>query len=149
MKNENYGPSMTAKQKKALEAEIAAFDANKAKRVRATIEREATSKPDVDAYQEHLDSHSESVQANPDLLSEENVIPFGRATADPQVKKAIEELTEVLSHRQMQVWRLCMRDGLSETEAADRLRISQQNVSKYLKSAKQKIEKHFKKGNNL
>lgn len=143
MKKQNTGPELTAKLKIELEAEIKQFNVKKAK---ALIERDSVSKPDVNAYQDWLDKHEgrEIPQANPDLLSEDDTIAWGRATVDPQVKQAMAELPTVLSPRELQVWRYVMRDGLSEAETGERLRIDASTVSHYLKSAKKKVEKHFK-----
>lgn len=138
----NTGPALTKKVKDGLLKEIAEFKEKDTKRV---IEQEAVGRPDRDAYQEWVDTHDgmEDVRANPDVLAEDQTIVWGRATTDRDVLSAMEQLPEILSHREMQVWRYVMRDGMSTTDAANRLRISQQVAAKYLKSAKAKVHKHF------
>ena len=129
----SYGPVLTDRQRKALEKEIAMFNE---KETLAEIERASQYRPS----KEH-----ETVDALDNLnLSEEDAISFERPPYDPQIEQAKGEIDAILSHRQRQVWRMCMRQGKSQEEAADILHISQPNVSRYLEQATMKIKKHFK-----
>lgn len=141
---ESYGPSLTPAMKAKLEAEIKAFNQAKTK---SLIEKEALSKPAVNAYQAWVDKHegTEDSRANPDLLSDEESMQFNRPVKDPSIEKAKAELTELLSHRELQVWQYVMRDGFTVADAAQRLRLSSATASQYLSSAKAKVMKHFNK----
>lgn len=139
---ESYGPDLSATQKAKLLREIAQFDTAKTKRI---IEENAVGKGDIDAYQDWVDNNGglENKRANPDLLSEDESIDFGRPISDKTMELAKKEINAILSHREAQVWQKVMRDGLTLVETADKLRISQPTVSGYLKSAEKKVQKHF------
>lgn len=137
------GPNLTPKQRKKLEAEIAAFDKN---RTLADIERNAVGKRDINAYHDWLESNGgvEPVAANPDLLIQQEPARRG-VSLNYEMLTAKLLVSEILSFRQKQVWALCMKQGLSIYEAADKLNLKSSTVDSYLKSAKAKVVKHFNK----
>lgn len=136
------GPRLTAKMKRALQAEIKAFD--KAKTLRE-LEANSISKPDVNTYQEHIDKEGfESLEANPNQLSEEQAFKWGRSsnlTADEEIKRA--EIQRLLSPKQWAIWMLCMQQALTQQEAARQLGISQPTLSVHLKRSIEIVTEHF------
>ncbi len=80
---------------------------------------------------------------NMDTYTEDDAMKYERPIVDPQIEMAKFEVDELLSHRQKQVWRLCMRQGMTQEDAASELNISRSAVATYLKAAEAKIRKHF------
>ena len=146
-----YGPKMTAKMRKALQNEIKAFD--KAKTLRE-IELNSVSKPDVSPYQEWLEEQPdmrsarrkihEPDLANPDQLSDENTFPWGKSpdgSADSIIRD--NEIQNILTDKQWHVWDLCMKQAMTQSEAAKLLHISQPTLAIHLKKAINTVTTHF------
>src|ERR1700688_2673010 len=143
----NYGPDLTPKMKAALEREIAGF--NK-KEILAEIEREAIGNADAPSYAEWSAAQLESdgcsvvpLEANPDLLSEDEAVNLTKPNLPDEIVEAKQEIDDLLSYRELQVWRLVMRQGISHIKAASLLHISVGAVRTYLQRAKAKIDRHF------
>lgn len=154
----NYGPDMTPAMKAALEKEIAAFDKNK---TLAEIERESVSKQNDPGYSEWIAQHGEFfhqdrlddvrkygtfLEAEPDLLSEDEAVNLTKPDLPDYLVKAKQEIDDLLSHRELQVWRLVMRQGMTHEKAASLLHVGVGSIRTYLQRAKAKIEKHFNRG---
>lgn len=136
-----YGPDMTPKIKDELLAEIAAF--NEAKTL-ADIERESVSGPDRNAYDDWVGSSGEeSPNANPDLLSEDDVINFSKPELGEQYADGKAAIDEVLSPRQLQVWRLVMRHGMTHKQAGSLLHVSARTIEEYLSRATEKVRRYL------
>lgn len=140
----NIGPTLTKALKAQLELEIKNFNKDKTLQ---EIERNAVGRADKDAYEDWMEQHpgAEDPRANPDVLSEDEAMKFYPVDSDPDVEQAKTELMDLLSPREKQVWKLAMRDGVSVSQAAEKLRISKQAVSQYIKTATAKIQKHYGK----
>ena len=128
--------NLSKKERAKLEAEIAAFDQTKTLR---EIELNAVGKSDVDlsGYQTP-DLDRVGVWDLGGLEDTETLTP-----PDLQTLSAKLEVKEILTPRQFQIWRLCMRDGLSQEEVSAKLHMTQQAVSKLLTAAITKVKSHF------
>lgn len=156
--NKTYGPKLTPALEAQLREEIAAFDKKAEKETLERIEREAVGGKNIDAWkqwrqQQGKDDHgakgsNEPVEANPDILSEDDAVKFETPTFSKQIVLATLEIKELLSFRESQVWQMVMRNGLSIKEAADKLRIGERTVEEYLSRAKAKVIEHFKDCNS-
>lgn len=133
----SYGPRLTAKQKAKLEAEIKAF--NEAQTL-AALERNSLSKKDIPAYIDWLEQNSTS---DPDRLAEIEAYDVNTAP-DLKFLSTKLEIDDILSFRQRQVWKLCMREGMSAELAAEKLNISLNTVKSYLRDSIKKVREHFK-----
>lgn len=136
-----YGPKLTDKQKAKLEDEIRNFDK---KKTLINIEKNALGGKDLNAYSDWLEDNCgvEPLSANPDSIQEyESLEPTG--SIDWELLNAKIEINEILSFRQKQVWQLCMRQGKSVEEASEQLNLKIGTVSDYLKTAKEKVKRHF------
>jgi predicted DNA-binding protein (UPF0251 family) len=148
----HYGPNMTPAMKAELEAEIAAFDKDKTLK---DLEENAEPKTDAPGYAEwrsshgigSTDRHGDRFGAEPDLVSEDDAIDLSSPILSKEVIDAKLEVDSILSYRELQVWRLAMRKGLTRKQTADLLHISPRSVDTYLDRAKAKIMQHFKDGN--
>lgn len=128
----SYGPKLTAKQIRALQAEIAAFDE---KATLDEIERASVSGKDIDAYQKWVDEKNgglEPVEANPDQLTDDCATPWSRAPL-------LSVDTTGLSALEKDAWAMCMRAGFPEEEAAASLGITRKAVEMALRRAKRKL----------
>lgn len=130
----NYGPKMTEKMRRRLEADIKAFD--KAKTLRL-IEKNAVGRPDVDLSQEELTDGTET-------LSESKAVRWGRSNL-PDIDLAIAQsrIHDLLTPSQWDAWVLVMQQSLTQEIAAVRLGVSQANVAQRLRAAKQRVIKYF------
>jgi DNA-directed RNA polymerase specialized sigma24 family protein len=59
---------------------------------------------------------------------------------EPAAHKIFREAKKVLSRQQAKAWQLVMVNGLTDTEAADKMHISRPAVSQYLATAAEKIK---------
>ena len=149
-RTKNYGPDMTPEMRAELLAEIAAFDK---KATLNKIEREAVGGPDVSAYWNDATYGSdlksahrkigESTSANPDVLSEDKAVNFNSPILPSRYAEAEKDIDEILSTRELQVWRLVMRRGMSHKHAGDLLHLGEGSVRTYLNRAKDKIERYI------
>lgn len=134
------GPDMTPEIRARLEAEIASFDLAATK---ARIEKAARPAPDrTNAYEEWVETEGGGADANdPDAYSDPMVwgkAGAGRFSADVEIGRA--EFYELLTPAQFQVWNLVMVNGLTQADAARKLRISQPTVSHHLAAAMKKLK---------
>jgi ATP/maltotriose-dependent transcriptional regulator MalT len=147
-------PDLTAEVKMSLEQEIASFD-------EATtleeIELNAVGGLNAPGYAEwrvqqgyeHNQSGGDKygcVEAEPDLLSEEEAVNLSKPDLSREFAQAKQEIDEILSTRELQVWRLAMRQGLSHKKIASFLHISIRSVKTYLQRSKEKVREHFAEG---
>lgn len=125
----SYGPRLTKKQRAALLAEIKAFDF---KATKALIEREAVGGKDINAYEDWRKSNpgEETVQANPDSLTEDCATPW---------KEAYTPDLLGLSRREKEAWEYCELAGLSYEEAAERMGVSPVTINTLIVRAKRKL----------
>jgi DNA-directed RNA polymerase specialized sigma24 family protein len=136
-KEKDYGPDLTDSMRKELEKEIKAFDEKKTLR-------------ELETASEHRPSVTyETMDPLELLVSREESEPGQPTSLDKDVEMAKIEIDELLSHRQRQAWRLCMRQGKTQEEAADILHIRRGAIDSYLKAAEIKIRKHFERKNNV
>lgn len=145
-----YGPKLTDKQKAQLEKEIREFDK---KKILRDIEKNAVGGPDLQAYQDLVqfgpevtnseNKINEYAAANPDRFPELAEKESDPMMIDFEMLNAKMEINEILSHRQKQVWQLCMRQGKTLEQASEQLNLKIGTVSDYLKTAKEKVKRHF------
>lgn len=147
----SYPPDLTAEVRSNLEQEIASFDeAN----ILSEIEQNAVGGTNVPGYaawrtaqgNEQTQSDGDkygSVKADPDLLSIEEAVNLMKPDLSSEFAQAKEEIDEILSNRELQVWRLAMRQGLSHKKIASLLHISVRSIKTYLQRAKTKVRTHF------
>lgn len=145
---DRYGPDMTPAMRAALEKEIAAFNE---KETLAEIERNVVSGPSVPGYTEWLQEHGMirgdvPLEAEPDLLSEDEAVNLTKPDLPDYIVKAKQEIDDLLSHRELQVWRLVMRQGMPHEKAASLLHVGVGSIHTYLQRAKAKIDEHFNQG---
>lgn len=140
----NYGPRLTNKMKRTLEAEIKAF--NKIKALRE-LEVNSLNGKDVNAHQDYIEKQGfETEVSNPDLVSEDNAFQWGRATtlsADEEIKRA--QIQRLLTNKQWEVWKLCMQQALTQEEVARRLKVSQSAIAQRLEKAIQIVTEYFQR----
>lgn len=141
----DYGPDLTKAIKDDLSKEIAAFDE---KATLAEIEREAVGQKPIDAYlewRETRDQHfkQEPADANPDVLSEEDAVNLDKPDLPSEFAEAKQAVDDLLSFRELQVWKLTMRKGLSHKQVASLLHISEGTVETYLQRAKNKVRDYI------
>lgn len=140
-----YGPDLTRKQKAKLEAEIRAFNKDKTLR---DIEKNAVGDKDESPYWNWVTRENfgyEPAVANQDSILAPDSLELSVGRIDWQMLDAKMEINESLSHRQKQVWQLCMRQGKSVEAASEQLNLKASTVASYLKDAKEKVKRHFKK----
>lgn len=87
--------------------------------------------------------YEEPLCANPDGLPE----PFPRLSGvSEETHELVQQAFSALTPKQQQVWQLVMREQVSQTEAANRLNISQPMVKKHLNYAKAKFIEILRSG---
>ena len=149
-----FGPKLTAKMKRALQAEIKAFNRAKIKR---EIEINAVGMSDNPAYQTWLGCQPdfrnatrkihEPDNANPDQLSEERAFKWGKSTnltPEEEIKRA--QIQRLLTPKQWAVWKLCMQQALTQQEAARQLNISQPTLAIHLKRSLEIVTQYLTEG---
>jgi len=134
----NCPPDLNPKTRAALEKEIAEFDEVK---TRALIERESVSGQDVNTQH---DIEREAILANPDLLRDDEGVNFDKPVMPRVLAEAKKAIDDILSPRALQVWKLCMRQGLSHEKAGEILHISKRNIETILRRSRQQIEARLK-----
>jgi len=136
--NSTCPPELTSKVKTALEKEIASFNAKKTQDV---IEREAVGSSALDAYHDWVDRNGgeEPLEANPDVLSEEEGVKFTRPEMSDEEVNLLKEVRHLFSTRELQVWNMVMVHGLSHQNCADLLHIDIKSAEMYLKRAERKF----------
>lgn len=138
-----HGPDLTSDIRAELLNEIANFDENE---TLAAIEDNAVGGSDNNAYWDFVDSELHGIEplaANPDRLTEDEAVSFDRPDIGLDVEDAKKIIDEILSYRELQVWRLIMRKGVSYKNTANLLRISESAVSNYLQRAKDKVKRYL------
>lgn len=137
----DYGPKLTKRIKRDLEAEIASFNEKKTLRI---LEQNAVGKPDIELEERF---HNTDPRSNPDMLDYEKAqVPWGRNSPDPDIIKAKKEIRSMLPLRQRQIWEYVMDKGLSITKTAERMGLSQPTVTIQFQRAKKKVEQYFSGG---
>lgn len=132
-------PDMTDSVKKALEKEIADFDAAK---TRQDIEEGSDGGPSVNAYHDWLMGGQELPEANPDVLSEDDGLKYIASKKDHETVRLLKEFRQALTKRELQVWNLIMTRQYSYREAAKLLNIDDSTLRTYLSRAKLKFTKY-------
>jgi len=83
----------------------------------------------------------EGTSANPDRLSDEHL---AKSEAHrPAERILLDEALETLTEQQRRVWKLRMASGLTQEQAASRLRVSHQAVAKVEKTAIQRVASYI------
>ena len=136
---------MTDSVKVALEAEIEAFKADPANAEIARREAQASAKgaPVRDDYQNWLELHDfrEPLEANPDIVSDEDGLIYGPSKKDGNTVKFLKEFRQTLTAREFQVWNLVMKHQMSLLKAADLLNMSESSLRSHLKRATRKFHR--------
>ena len=133
-------PSLNKSLKKALLKEIKEF---KEKDAQLEAEKSARGGPSLDAYNAWLDQNGghEPIEANPDVLSENDGLIYSSSKKDSDMARLLTEVRQLFSKRELQAWNLVKKHNMSYREAADLLNISPNAVYEYVQSAKAKFIK--------
>lgn len=133
-------PALNKSLKQALLKEIQDFNPKDAQ---IEAERSARGGPSTDAYNAWLDQNGghEPIEANPDVLSENDGLIYLPSKADSQMTRLLTEVRQLFSKRELQAWNLVKKHSMSYREAADLLNISPNAVYEYVQSAKAKFIK--------
>lgn len=136
-------PDLTDSVKTALLQEIAEFDAKKVKQAKQDADTSAAGGPTLDAYQEWLahNGGQEPIEANPDIVAEENGIKYLISKKDNKLVGLLTEFRQSLTPRELQVWNLVMKHQISHRKAATLLEIKDRVLETYLTRAKRKFRK--------
>jgi len=138
-------PEMTDSVKAALEAEIEAFKADPANAEIAIREAQASAKgaPVKDDYQDWLELHDfrEPLEANPDIVSDEDGFIYGPSKKDANTVKLLKEFRQTLTARELQVWNMVMKHQFSLLKAAGLLNMSESSLRTHLWRATKKFHK--------
>lgn len=126
--------------KKALLKEISIFNAADAKR---QAEESSKGGPSSEAYSTWLDQNGghEPNEANPDVLSENDGLIYLPSKEDRHTAYLLEEVRQLFSPRELQVWNIVMKHNISYQDAADLLSISKATLQGYVRTAKAKFNK--------
>lgn len=137
----SYGPEMTPSMRAKLQEEISQFDA---KDTLAEIERNAVGGRDINAYQDWLEAQDDGgfdVQAEPDLLTDDQTFPYAEAGRlySPDIQIFLAQFYEQLTPVQLKVWRLVMVENMTHEDAAFKLRVSQPVITRHIQAATKKL----------
>jgi RNA polymerase sigma factor (sigma-70 family) len=89
---------------------------------------------------------NEDPLANPDVYSEEETLYARPLSADGEIRlQAIQETLADLTERQREILHLCGNLGLTEEAAAERLKITRDNVHMQLVRARAKVQQRYDK----
>lgn len=139
----NCPPDLTRSVKEGLLQEIRAFKSKSAQKIaRRAIEDGAKSAPNIEAYvqwREQRAQFPEPVEANPDILSDEDGIKYLPSKEDSAMAILLAEVRQLFTPRERQAWNLVMRHSMSYQEAADLLSISVSTVQSYVDRARAKF----------
>lgn len=133
-------PDMTDSVKQALLKEIEQFNAAQAKR---DADASAAGGPTSDAYHEWLSQNGgqEPIEANPDIVAEEDGIKYLISKKDNKLVCLLMEFRQSLTARELQVWNLVMKHQYSHRDAARLLNIKDRVLETYLTRAKSKFRR--------
>lgn len=136
-------PDMTVAIKAAFKKEIAAFDEFDALAAKQAAEASAKGNKGSEEYSDWVEKHggNELVEANPDLLSEEDRLKYLPISKDEAIARILKEFRETLSDRELQVWNLIMARQMTRKETASLLSISERTVSSCLRRGYTKFNK--------
>lgn len=131
-------PALKASVKRALKKEIENFDAQQA---RIDAEESAAGKSAVNAYSEWLEVNggNEPMEANPDVLSEDDGINFLSKMDDDNTASLLEEARFTFSDKEHQCWNLVMIKNMTYQDTGDLLHLSKSTVKSYVERAKKKF----------
>lgn len=133
-------PDMTDSVKNALLLEIEQFNAAEAK---GGADASAAGGASSDAYHEWLSQNGgrEPVEANPDIVAEDDGIKYLFSKKDNKLVCLLREFRQSLTSRELQVWNLVMKHQYSHRDAANLLHMQDRVLETYLTRAKTKFRK--------
>jgi DNA-directed RNA polymerase specialized sigma24 family protein len=143
----NCPPTLNKRVRRSLQQEIRDFDALVA---REEAEHSGRGNTDVSAYGAWVFMHGghEPVEANPDVLSDEEGINYLPSNEDSAHVRLLLEVRQLFTLKELQAWNLVMRHGMSLGEAADLLGISKSSTRNHVDRAKVKFKKFMEDKRN-
>ncbi len=132
-------PALNKSEKLALLNEIKSFDEKKALK---EIEESANGGPSNDAYHRWLEQNGghEPIEANPDVLSENDGLKYIESKKDNQMIELLKDVRHAFSKKELQVWNLVMKHNITQQEAADLLNITRRQLRTHLQRAHKKFK---------